>query len=82
MYADRWDVFNTLVEAIACSADEDRLPSLDEKLLQRIHGIPSSGDLCSLSPEDPDFQHLVGHGDENASGTTTAEEEQQCDDPL
>ena len=65
VYADRWDLFNTLVEAIASSVDQDELPNLDKKLVRRIHAAPSTANFQSVNPEDPDFQRPAGHMDEN-----------------
>ncbi|KAL8605931.1 hypothetical protein ACOMHN_024755 [Nucella lapillus] len=67
VYADRWDLFNTLVETVAVSVDRDTLPDFDTKLVKRIHAAPTMAQLLTLDPNDPDFQRPLGHEDENSS---------------
>ena len=77
VYADRWDLFNALVESIASSVDQDELPNLDKKLVQRIHAAPSTANFQPVNPEDPDFQRPAGHVDENVDQGSSETDERQ-----
>lgn len=50
------------METIANSVDKGQHPSLDVKLVRRIHDLPSSINLDNLGL---DFEQVPGHGDEN-----------------
>ncbi|XP_076449748.1 (Lyso)-N-acylphosphatidylethanolamine lipase-like [Babylonia areolata] len=80
VYADRWDLFNTLLETIAFSVDRDTLPDLDTKLVKRIHAAPTVPCFLPPDPNDPDFQRPLGHIDENSpqdEGSENSEEEEE-----
>ncbi|XP_076470644.1 (Lyso)-N-acylphosphatidylethanolamine lipase-like isoform X2 [Babylonia areolata] len=76
VYADRCHLFNSLVETICQGADQNRPPHIGPELVERIHGVASFTCLQLPDPGDPDFQHPVGHGDENTQTVFN----QDCDD--
>ncbi|XP_076449256.1 (Lyso)-N-acylphosphatidylethanolamine lipase-like [Babylonia areolata] len=55
VYAERWDVFNDLVNNIASSVDRGELPSLDRKLVKRMKVSPIVLDVPSPDSEEPEL---------------------------
>ncbi|KAK7114084.1 (Lyso)-N-acylphosphatidylethanolamine lipase-like isoform X2 [Littorina saxatilis] len=73
VYADRYNVFNSLVESIASSVDMGELPDLDRRLVKRIHAAPSTANFNSVVSEESDFQRPMGYPDENEESEMKAE---------
>ena len=62
MYADRYDLFNRLVNCIAASVDDACIPTIDHDLKTRINGVPSVSDVHSLTgPDDVEVQQSAVH---------------------
>jgi hypothetical protein len=61
VYADRANLFNTLVNTIAASVDQHELPAFDKKLTQRIHATPTVANFHPPRPDDPDIQRPEGY---------------------
>lgn len=75
VYADRWHVFNSLVETICQGVDLNQRPDINQELVERIHGVSSFPSLHIPDPGESDFQRPLGHGDENAQTVFS----QDCD---
>lgn len=76
VYAERWDLFNSLINAIASSVDKGELPKLDVKLVKRMHDHPTNASLADLDHPGLDFEQPPGHGDENLSRQQSRDDEE------
>ncbi|KAK7478196.1 hypothetical protein BaRGS_00030557 [Batillaria attramentaria] len=65
VYAERWDLFNSLIQSITTSVDKGEEPKLDVKLVRRMHDHPTNANLADLDHPGMDFEQPPGHGDEN-----------------
>lgn len=65
VYADRANLFNTLVNTIAESVDKGELPQFNEKLTHRIHATPTVVNFHPPTPSDPDIQRPQGYVDKD-----------------